>query len=604
MEFAYPAAFAGLALIPLLVLLNLWKYRRLRVEVGSLIIWKRLSQHAEAPSSSKQRYFNLSLLAQILVVVFLTAAVAGPRVTHPVSAGRTIHLVIDRSASTGADSAGSRVFDRITLGASRLINSLAEEDVVYCHSFPGLSGVETKGPLPPGDARGWLSALNPTQIAGNPTDVALQVAARASASTGQVFVFTDQLLSGIPDTVKVAVTPADEGNAAIMSAKVARDARGLHFFFRVANFSATPRTTDWTLTGASGRSYASSASAKLSIPAGASASLTVPLPKEVLNEEALQVSLVEDDALSGDNQAYVFRNPGPELIISLAGAQNKELLRALSSLPGASVALSETPGPECVLAVFNELSPPENLDCSAVVIAPPAGIGKLLRSSPNDYYTPAGPLAAKEWEMVTSPGWARTITIAKALKPVILNLSTASVVLEDGDVPLIVEFTHEGRRIIYIGFKLTDTNWTSQVSFPLFWGLLAERMHAARDEWITCSTGGFVAIPTRDLGDIVSPAGGIISHSAEGSRAILRPELVGLYRAHYPDGPRLLGISLFSPEESRLSSKSVPFDPSWLQPLRTQKPATAVGWLWQYFAFAAAIAMLASWLLWRERKKD
>ena len=72
MQFAYPAAFAGLASIPLLFLLNLWKYRRLRVTVGSLIVWKRLSRHAEPPPSSKHRFFNLSLLMQIIVILCLT----------------------------------------------------------------------------------------------------------------------------------------------------------------------------------------------------------------------------------------------------------------------------------------------------------------------------------------------------------------------------------------------------------------------------------------------------------------------------------------------------------------------------------------------------
>ena len=85
---------------------------------------------------------------------------------------------------------------------------------------------------------------------------------------------------------------------------------------------------------------------------------------------------------------------------------------------------------------------------------------------------------------------------------------------------------------------------------------------------------------------------------------LFQPELVGLYRAKYAGSEVLFAGSLLSPEESHLSGEDVPFDPSWLEKTESRESAAPPVWLWQYFAFIAALAMLVSWLLWRERKKE
>jgi hypothetical protein len=604
MEFAYPAAFAGLAAIPLLFVFNLWKYRRLRVTVGSLIVWKRLSEHAEAPPSSRQRYFNLSLLMQILVIIFLTTAIAGPRIRHAATPGRMLHLVVDRSASTEANSAGSRVFERITLNAATLLGQLGEADIIHCHAFPGPSGIETTGPLNPAEARDWLSRLQPTQLAGNPADAALQVAARAAPAQSQVFLFTDQPVTNTPPSVLVSATPADADNVALTATKPALEPDGLEVFFRIANFSPEAQTVTWAVNGASGRRYRTNADTPLNLQPGADSGISIILPPEVSAENVLEIRLLTSDALASDNAAYLFRNPAADLKISYAGRQDPQLLRILSALPGAIVTFAEAPEPGCTLAVFNETSPPELPACSAVVIAPPAGIPRLVAEPGRQTFKPSGVFTAKNSDLFTSPEGAKKIAVRKALMATLLKQRGAVTILADGQVPLIVDFSLQDRRIIYIGFALTDTNWRNQVSFPLFWGLLAEQIGAPESEWTSCTTGGSVALPARGLTNIVSPAGAVLPQAHSGPRILFRPDWVGLYRATYADGEKLFAASLLSPGESRLSTRDIPFDPSWLAPARTGEAAVTTTWLYQYFAFIAALAMLTNWLLWRERKKE
>jgi hypothetical protein len=604
MEFAYPAAFAGLALIPLLFIFNLYKYRRLRVTVGSLIVWKRMSAHAEAPPSSKQRYFNLSLILQIIVIASLTTAIAGPRIRHTSAESRTVHIIIDRSASTEANSAGSRVFERITLNASMLLEQLADRDLLHCHAFPGSAGIETTGPLNPAQARNWLSRLKPTQLPGNIADAALQIAARAAHRQNQVFLFTDQTVTDLPSSIHVCTAPADAGNLAITVAKAALEPDGMYIFFRIANFSSVPLETGWTVIGAGGQSHAASGETPVKLQPGDDAGISRILTAEAGAEKALEIRLLAGDALESDNSAYLFRNPAAKLKISYIGRQNRQLLRILSALPGAIVTFTKTPEPDCSLAVFNESSPAVLPACNAVVIAPPAGIPQLLMASGSQTYKLSDSLAANESELFTNPEVSKKIVIRKALRAALRRHRGANKILADGDTPLIVDFSLEGRKLLYTGFKLTDTNWHNQVSFPLFWGLLAERIGTPENEWTSCTTGGTVILPTRGLSGITSPAGDVLTPAHTGPRILFRPESVGLYRATYTDSEGLFAASLLSPGESRLSDKNIPFNPSWLAPPGETDPQTSPVWLWQYFAFIAALAMLMTWLLWHERKKE
>lgn len=603
MEFAYPGAFVGLAVVPLLVAFNLWKYRRLRVRVGSLILWKRLSQHTEAPPASRQRYFNLSLLVQIIAVVLLVSAIAGPRAKRTHTAGRVVHLVIDRSASTQADSAGSRVFERITLGASTLLEHLDSGDRVWCHTFPGTSGLDSSGPLTPAEAQVWLSGLRPTQLSGDPPAAAIEVAARAAGAS--VFLFTDRRLSGLPSPVHVTVLPADTANVAITAAKAAADSRGLYLFFRIANFAPAPRKVHWEVVGAGGKQYDSSGQDGLTIGPGESAPVNRLLGPGAAGEEVLEIRLLERDTLLLDNCAYVFRNPAAKIQISCIGKQDTRLLRVLSALPGATVVLPEAPTPDCDIAVFNEVSPARLPDCHAVVIAPPAGIPGLVATDRNETFVPQGQLRTEAPDFMPNPNWAQKLTMDRALRPVLRRLRGTSVILASDDVPLIVLFSLEGRKVLYMGFRLSDTRWPQHVSFPLFWGVLTEQMgargHAA---WITRATGSLVHLPARGLSTIRTPSGEQLSPGRSSTRVLLTPESVGIYRAQYPDARKLFGVSLLSEHESKLSDADVPFDPSVLAAARKGAPISDADWLWQYFAFFGALAMLASWLLWHERKKD
>jgi hypothetical protein len=605
MEFAYPAAFAGLAAIPLLFLLNLWKYRRLRVRVSSFTIWQRMSQHVEAPPSSTQRYFNISLFAQILVVVLLTLAVAGPRARHSFQAHRIVHMLIDRSASTEADSKGSRVFDRMTLAASTLLRYLSEADRVYCHTAPGLSGIDSVGPMVPEEAQEWLSSIDPLELPCSFSDAAVTVAARVAPERSQLFVFTDADIHGAPNSVHVTVIPADAGNVAITAAKAKLHDKELRLFFRVANFSKEARTVKWAVVGASGLEHVSSGEPGLHLRPGSSSGISLTLPEKAKSEDVIEIRLLESDAFANDNHAFVTHNPGVRLNISYVGHQNRDLIRALSALPGAMVTVAETPGPESDLSVFNESSPRELPSCSTVIIAPPDGIPSLLASNSRDSYEPSGSLTTDpDASFMPDPGWTSRLTIHEALKPVLLKRTGTSTLLANGETPLIVNFALEGRSIVYVGFRLVDTNWPSQVSFPLFWGLLAERLGISRDEWATWRTGDTIPLPARNLKNIVAPQGETLVQAQSWPRIVFRPELTGIYRAAYAEEQKLFGVSLLSEEESRLSESHVPFNPNWLKPPQTREHITASEWLWPYFAFAAAIGMLVSWLLWRERKKD
>ncbi len=614
MEFAYPAAFAGLLAIPLLVLLNLTRYRRLRIRVGSLIIWKKLASHVESPPSSRQRYFNLTLLAQIVFVLALTTAIAGPRTVHSAAGGRLLHLLVDCSASTQAAGAGGSVFKEMKRRASSLLSQLDESDRICCHAAGGLAGLVSTEPLSPTEAKTWLSGLAPAQTVADPRQAALEVSARAAAHGSQVFLFTDHAAADLPQSVIVCATPAYTDNAAIVAAGAASDSQGLKVFFRISNFSPAEKAIRWSVLGrpvagnkARGRSFAASPDPGALIASGESLPVNLLLPPEASAENVLEVRLLDADSLMEDNSAYLFRNPAGKLQISYIGEQDPDLLRILSALPGATVSLVRQPLPGCSLAVFNQASPLELPESESVFIAPPRGIPGLVAAE--ETFKPQGPLTAGESWAMPNPGWADKLDVREAIRPALLRRRGTTVVLADGDTPLIILFSLEGRKLLYIGFKLSNTNWTSQVSFPLFWGILMEVLGSenreskrAISQWATCTTGATLALPARGLRSVVSPSGSETTPRYSGQRVLFRPESIGLYRVNYKDGQKLFGASLLSSSESRLSNADIPLDSSALTLPGSLESIAGPQWLWQYFAFIAAVAMLTSWLLWRERK--
>src|SRR5262249_26402594 len=99
MTWLNPAAFAFLALLPVVLLLHALRHRRRDVRVSTLFLWESVLREAHGHLELQRLVQNLPLLLQLLLVGALTAVLANPALTETVTENKDIVLVLDVSAS-------------------------------------------------------------------------------------------------------------------------------------------------------------------------------------------------------------------------------------------------------------------------------------------------------------------------------------------------------------------------------------------------------------------------------------------------------------------------------------------------------------------------
>ena len=97
MSFLYPAAFAGLASVLVLILLSLWRLRPMKTVVPSVRLWREIPDRLPPVRSWHRPRANVSLMLQVLVAAALVFAMAGPGIEHMAPAPRMIAVIVDRS---------------------------------------------------------------------------------------------------------------------------------------------------------------------------------------------------------------------------------------------------------------------------------------------------------------------------------------------------------------------------------------------------------------------------------------------------------------------------------------------------------------------------
>src|SRR4030042_2123615 len=104
MEFLTPliGLYAAAVAVPLLVLLYFLKLKRREVPVSSTLLWKRAVRDLQVNAPFQKLRRNILLLLQMLMLLAILLAIAGPILSLMTGQGRRFVLLIDRSASMNA----------------------------------------------------------------------------------------------------------------------------------------------------------------------------------------------------------------------------------------------------------------------------------------------------------------------------------------------------------------------------------------------------------------------------------------------------------------------------------------------------------------------
>ena len=124
---------AAAVVVPLLLLLYFLKLKRRERIVSSTLLWKRAVQDLQVNAPFQRLRRNILLLLQLLMLLALILALAGPILSLTSGRARRYVLLIDRSASMSATDVQPSRLDEAKRQAGVFVESLRGESFFSLH---------------------------------------------------------------------------------------------------------------------------------------------------------------------------------------------------------------------------------------------------------------------------------------------------------------------------------------------------------------------------------------------------------------------------------------------------------------------------------------
>ena len=118
------ALYAAAVSVPLLLLLYFLKLKRVELPISSTLLWKRAVQDLQVNAPFQRLRRSILLLLQLLAIIAVLLALAGPVISMMQTSGKRYVLLIDRSASMNATDAESSRLEEAKNQAVEFVESL------------------------------------------------------------------------------------------------------------------------------------------------------------------------------------------------------------------------------------------------------------------------------------------------------------------------------------------------------------------------------------------------------------------------------------------------------------------------------------------------
>lgn len=574
----------GLAPLAVLIILYLLKMKRQELEISAVFLWRKSIDDMRANAPLQRLRTNLLFWLQVAVIVCLSLALAEPIGRMALVRGRTVVIVLDRSASMSTVEADGTRFDLAVRQARHLVNALSSSDRAAVISFGETASTDLAATTDRDEVLRVLRGLRPS-TSGTRLKPALQIALSTAGASPrpEIHLFSDG-------------AAADEGELASSDLGV-KDAAWIHFHrvgraeqnVGITSLALRPRPgadDRWQLFVAVrnfgpgvflgelelylGRGTQPVDLVAIDLPPGAEDSRIFELA--VTGPVEARVRITPPDAFALDNQGFVAaRKPTPQRVLLVTRA-NYFLDRATDALPDVVVtALSPAKLPkeaEDQQALFAQYSAvvldrecPQNL---------PFGRYLMVDVTPPIPGWSAG--EAADGRVIVD--WNTAHPIMRFVNPSDLYLGRsrpirapegAVVLIDTRDGPVGVAYADDRQRMVVLGFDLYQTNWPLLPSFPIF---VANALR-----WLAGPSGGQVPMIAR-AGDtfalpagqaaagqvlLVAPDGRTVRLSAEPGRgqAVAPLDQLGFYTVEgVSAAAQAIGVNLLSPAESDIRPRA------------------------------------------------
>jgi hypothetical protein len=612
----WTALAAGTVAAAILVGLYFLKLRRSEAPVSSTLLWKKAIQDLQVNAPFQKLRNNLLLILQLLMLLFLAAALARPVVNFTPGAGAINVILIDRSGSMNATDGGDgrTRLEEAKRRARALVGTMDRNAQTMVIAFA--DSAEVVQPFT-GDHAALTRAIDSIAPTDRPTrlKLAYQLAdaqggtfARNASNSPlpQVWLYSDGRAMDRDDVHLRAhvsfdsIGSAETGNIAIVALDARRnykEPQEVEVFARLANFGPKPVKADvelridgqiaavksvslaphrwedpqWNAAHAGQRdpNFAATDSLDFTLNLAGAAVLTI----EQMNKQS--------DALAADDSASLIVPPPKPLRVLLVTPGNFFLERVLHSLQLKNFKIlspkdyvKEHPT-DFDVYVFDRFAPDAK-------VLPPAGRFIDIDAIPPGMTLK--PVTAKGTPVLLHDvkvlDWKRDhpvlrqlmlsrLFVADVLK---LDIPAGDQILIDGTAAPLLLLHRQGERVhLVIPFDLLRSNWPMQLSFPIFMhnALRYMALGSSMDVRQSYHPGDAPDIPRADVLDAdpglkpiaLSGPGGTQSVAAPKEGDVVLPALnrVGVYtlKPAIP-GHEKLAVNMLSADESNMIPAPAP----------------------------------------------
>ena len=556
------------------------KVRPPRVVIPSLVVWRRVFDHATELTWWERVRRAVSLAATILIALALALAVArpGPRVATTAARGRVL-IVLDSSWSMRAKVSGGQTrWDRAVAEARALAES-ATSDVALATTADGL----VEGPtsdlaligtaldrLTPagGEGSAWprVEGVESTHFI---TDGALDRPVASGTAIHSVY----------EPAANVAITAfgARPATSSLSSAAA---------YLEVANYAPASQTVHVTVT----RDTSVLADRRVELKAGEVTREIIPLAPTGGARLRARVS-GPANALDIDDEAVAWlalADPLSVIVVSEQPQALADLFKHDPNVHATFVKPSAYRPADADVLIFDRWLPAEPPVRPALCLTPPtsAWLGKIGREE-----------LAPQWIQ------SRGHPILDGVDPLTLDIvkvraydavGLTPVVVSDKGTPLVSVLDASARRAVVLGFGVAESNLAAAPAFPVLVGNALEWL--ARPAAGEPRTPGPMALPASTT-RVTSPDGVPVPIVRAGDRVLVRLRMPGLYLVETGGSQSVVGVNVGNPDIANLSRTTLS---------ESQRASgTAFGlagrpW-WMYGVLAAFLLLSVEWWTWQRR---
>lgn len=524
LAFLNPLGLLLLAALPLVFLLNLYRRRRVKINVGSNAIWREVLKDREAAPSSRKRIFGLVVMLQMLAVAALALALSDP-ILGGEEKGRRFVVLLDASASMKTASNGRTRFDVAKTRVLEFAGTLESGDRAMLLVAPsGEGGFEF---MEPAAFKNEVEKTSPTDAPLDIEESLASAALTASDANASLVAFTDSpapVPAGFPEE-RYSVRPAGQPSPNL--AVTALSARGESAYVEVRNYSSANAEFVLSVKAAGGGRERALANRTVKIKTNGTFRdvFSIPATENFTLVEAALEAAPGENALASDDRAWLCRTGRDPLSITvgLFGDPPAALEKALAAVTGGDVVRVLSP------------SGTENFDWRVypgeAPEVPPSGNVLLVNPAPGEY---RGVKILEEVAVRGSRGYhdsplgeevvfgvpgLEKVRIAEGpgLRPVTVAETPARTL-----PAIFLRRTSEGI-LACVAFDVDKTAWPEDPGFPVFFARLFEYAVSDGTEWKTFKTGepitaggtvpfetGEVRLPGEEKGLKTVAGGGVV----------------------------------------------------------------------------------------------